>query len=81
MHQEENYKIFLNVEENGAMYKEFKLKYTNLTVMFSFHKSPLFTFKGHNLFISSSISILFAPLDALCGELQNLLEAYKLGAM
>jgi hypothetical protein len=29
MWQEEDYKMFLNVEGNGAMYKEFKLKNTN----------------------------------------------------
>jgi hypothetical protein len=29
MGQEENYKMFWNVEGNGAMYKELKLKNTN----------------------------------------------------
>jgi hypothetical protein len=66
--------MFLNVEGNGATYKEFKLKNTNWIIMFSFHKSPFFTFKGHNLLIFSLISILFVSLDALCGQLQNLLE-------
>jgi hypothetical protein len=40
MHQEENYKMFLNVESNGVMYKKFKLKNTNWIVMFNFCKSP-----------------------------------------
>jgi hypothetical protein len=40
-----------------------------------FLQITLFTFKGHNLFISSSISTLFVPSDELSGELQNIFEA------
>jgi len=38
--------MFLNVEGNGTMYKEFKLKNTNSIVMFSFCKSPSSLSKG-----------------------------------
>jgi hypothetical protein len=46
MCQEEKYKMFFNVEGNGTMYKEFKLKNTNWIVMFSFYKSPSSLSKG-----------------------------------
>jgi hypothetical protein len=46
MHQKENYKMFWNVEGNGAIYKEFKLKNTNWIVMFSFCKSSFSFSKG-----------------------------------
>ncbi len=46
MRQEENYNFFLNVEGNGAIYKEFKLKNTNWIVMFNFCKSPSSLSKG-----------------------------------
>ncbi len=43
--------FFWNVQGNGAMYKEFKLKNTNWIVMFTeFLQITLFTFKEHNLF-------------------------------
>jgi len=73
----ENYKMFLNVKGNGTMYKEFKLKNTNWTIMFNFYKSPSSFSKGHNLLIFSTTWILFVPLAALCGELQIFLEAQK----
>jgi hypothetical protein len=40
-----------------------------------FLQIALFTFKGHNLLIYSSISTFCIPLDAPSGELKNLLEA------
>jgi hypothetical protein len=46
MCQKEKYKIFWNVEGNGAMYKEFKLKNTNWIVMFNFYKSFFSLSKG-----------------------------------
>jgi len=74
MRQEEIYNFFFNVEGNRTMYKKFKVK-TQTELLCLFLQITFFTFKGHNLLISSLISILFVPLDALCGELQNLLEA------
>jgi hypothetical protein len=46
MHQKKNYKVCFNVRSNGAAYKEFKLKNTNWTIMFSFCKSPSSLSKG-----------------------------------
>jgi hypothetical protein len=72
MHQEKNYKVCLNVKSNGATCKEFKLNY-----YVQFLQITLFTFKGHNLFILSSILTFFVPLDVPSGELKNIFEALE----
>jgi hypothetical protein len=48
---------------------------TKIELLHFFLQITLFTFKGHNWFISSSISTFFVPLDAPSGELQNPFKA------
>jgi hypothetical protein len=77
MHQEENYKFFWNVEGNGTIYKEFKLKNTNSIVMLNFYKSPSSLSKGTTCLIFYLFQKQFVPLDTPRKELHIFLECHE----
>jgi hypothetical protein len=67
--------IFFQCRRQWSNVQRVQTQKHKLNCYVQFLQITFFTFKGHNLLISSSISTFFVPLEVPSGELQNLLEA------